>query len=58
MSVEYTIACDGCGTVGGGSRTSAKAARAELAADAGWRVNAPGGRDFCKDCRPESRKSA
>lgn len=45
MSIIQTVVCDGCGAEG-----AEGVSRDELH-EAGWRVRAPGGKDFCPECR-------
>lgn len=49
---SWTIHCDGCGEsdLGGMGAETAEERRADLARD-GWSVSAPGGTDWCPECK-------
>lgn len=51
---SWSIHCDGCGESDGGDlgATTAGERRRDLVRD-GWSVNAPGGTDWCTDCKAD-----
>lgn len=61
---SWTIQCDGCGNSDGGDLGAQTAAerRRDLAFDYGdgaqWSVSAPGGTDWCGECRADGTMRA
>lgn len=55
MTIEYMVRCDGCGRVIAGSKSSARAARAEAQLNRG--ANSSAGQDWCLSCRTKRNRA-